>query len=177
MATEYYAARQDGAYLTCDGELVACDGSAGGAMGATAVFLDCADSSDWVQRSHECRVGGKASSFRAEIAAMWLAITNADPTVRLTVTTDFMNVINAHQAWSRRDFLLDTMLQLNADIVQTLLLAINERSAQIHIVKVKSHSMVTLNEVADQAAGQVAVDDFADLLFPADLAIDLMTFS
>eukprot|EP00961_Rhodomonas_salina_P026736 361244-Rhodomonas_salina.1 len=43
-------------------------------------------------------------------------------------------------------------LQLNADVMKALLLAINQRSAQLHIVKVKSHHGVTLNEVADQAA-------------------------
>eukprot|EP00961_Rhodomonas_salina_P019724 265598-Rhodomonas_salina.1 len=73
MAAEYYEARQDGAYLTCWGQLAACDGSAGGAMGAAAVFLDAEDGADEAHRAHACRVGGKASSFRAELVAMWLA--------------------------------------------------------------------------------------------------------
>eukprot|EP00961_Rhodomonas_salina_P237325 3207961-Rhodomonas_salina.1 len=45
---------------------------------------------------------------------MWLAVTNADPAVRLTIMTDSMNVINALQAWSRREFLRDMTRQLNA---------------------------------------------------------------
>eukprot|EP00961_Rhodomonas_salina_P229542 3102291-Rhodomonas_salina.1 len=88
-----------------------------------------------------------------------------------------MNVINALQAWSRREFLRDMTLQLNTDVMQALLLAINQRCAPIHVVKVKSHSGVALNEAADQATGLAAVDDHADLLFPADLTIDGMTFS
>eukprot|EP00961_Rhodomonas_salina_P298477 3938111-Rhodomonas_salina.3 len=84
MAHEYYEARQDGAYIHCCGELAACDGSSGGAMGAAAVFLDADDGADWSERSHACQVGGSSSSFRAETAAMWLAVTNADPSVRLT---------------------------------------------------------------------------------------------
>eukprot|EP00961_Rhodomonas_salina_P141040 1898444-Rhodomonas_salina.1 len=47
----------------------------------------------------------KLSSFRfgaRSYIVMWLAVTNADPAVRLTIMTDSMNVINALQAWSRR---------------------------------------------------------------------------
>eukprot|EP00961_Rhodomonas_salina_P018670 251215-Rhodomonas_salina.1 len=96
-------------------------------MGAAAVFLDAEDGTDEEHRAHACRVGGKASSFRAELVAMWLAVTNADPTVRLNVMTDSMNVINALQAWSRHEFLRDMTRQLNADVMQALLLAINQR--------------------------------------------------
>eukprot|EP00961_Rhodomonas_salina_P202463 2730835-Rhodomonas_salina.1 len=60
-----------------------------------------------------------------------------------------MNVINALQAWSRREFLRDITRQLNADIMKDLLLAINARFAPLHIVKVKSHRGVALNEAAD----------------------------
>eukprot|EP00961_Rhodomonas_salina_P013942 186588-Rhodomonas_salina.1 len=88
-----------------------------------------------------------------------------------------MNVINALQAWSRREFLRDMTRQLNANVMKALLLAINQRCAPIHVVKVKSHSGVALNEAADQAARLAAVDDDADLLFPADLTIYGMTFS
>eukprot|EP00961_Rhodomonas_salina_P282159 3812790-Rhodomonas_salina.1 len=84
MAEDYYEARQDGAYINCSGELAACDGSAGRAMGAAAVFSDAEVDADWAQCSHACRVGGCSSSFQAETAAMWLAVTNADPTVPLT---------------------------------------------------------------------------------------------
>eukprot|EP00961_Rhodomonas_salina_P127565 1720138-Rhodomonas_salina.1 len=61
--------------------------------------------------------------------------------------------------------------------MKSLLLAINARTAPIHIVKVKSHRGVVLNESADSAAGLAAVDDDADLLFPDDHAIEGMTFS
>eukprot|EP00961_Rhodomonas_salina_P191570 2585625-Rhodomonas_salina.1 len=88
-----------------------------------------------------------------------------------------MNVINALQAWGRREFLRDMNRQLNADVMRALLLAINVRSAPIHVVKVKSHRGVALNEAADAAAGQAAVDNNADLLFPDDNAIDGMSFS
>eukprot|EP00961_Rhodomonas_salina_P139304 1874609-Rhodomonas_salina.2 len=88
-----------------------------------------------------------------------------------------MNVINALQAWSRREFLRDMTRQLNADIMKDLLLAINARSAPLRIVKVKSHRGVALNEAADAAARLVAVDDDANLLFPDNHAIDGMSFS
>eukprot|EP00961_Rhodomonas_salina_P285462 3857427-Rhodomonas_salina.1 len=108
---------------------------------------------------------------------MWLAVENANPYQPLTVLTDSMNVINALQAWGLREFLRDMNRQLNADVMRALLLAVNAHSALIHVVKVKSHCGVTLNESADAAAGQAAVDDDADLLFPADNLIDGMTFS
>eukprot|EP00961_Rhodomonas_salina_P086255 1159269-Rhodomonas_salina.1 len=88
-----------------------------------------------------------------------------------------MNVINALQAWSRREFLRDMTRQLNAYVMKTLLLAINARSAPIHVVKVKSHRGVALNEASDGAAGLAGVDDYSDLLFPEDHTIDGMTFS
>eukprot|EP00961_Rhodomonas_salina_P225834 3053301-Rhodomonas_salina.2 len=179
MAGDYYLTRQDCAYVHHSwGELAAWDGSAGGsAMGAAAVFLDEAEGELWAERTHTCRVGGSSSSFQAELVAMWLAVENADPYQPLTVLTDSMNVINALQAWGRREFRKDMNRQLNADVMQALLLAVNARSAPIHVVKVKSHLCVTLNESADAAAGQAAVDDDADLLFPADNLIKCMTFS
>eukprot|EP00961_Rhodomonas_salina_P264103 3569214-Rhodomonas_salina.1 len=51
LAADNYAELQDGAYLWCDGELAACDGSSGGAMGAAAVFRDSDASAEWVTRT------------------------------------------------------------------------------------------------------------------------------
>jgi hypothetical protein len=45
-----------------------------------------------------------------------------------------------------------------ADIVLTLLGALNSSSATVHILKVKSHQGVQLNEEANQAAGEAAKD-------------------
>lgn len=67
-------------------------------------------------------------------------------------------------------------LQRNADIMKSLLLSINARTAPIHIITVKLHRGVVLNESADRAAGLAAVDYDADLLFPNDHSIKGMTF-
>eukprot|EP00961_Rhodomonas_salina_P109503 1474029-Rhodomonas_salina.1 len=92
MAGDFYLARQDGAYVHHSwGELTACDGSAGGAMGAAAFFLDEVEGELWAERTHACRVGGSSSSFRAELVAIWLAVENADQYQPLTVLTDSMN--------------------------------------------------------------------------------------
>eukprot|EP00961_Rhodomonas_salina_P117770 1584952-Rhodomonas_salina.3 len=67
---------------------------------------------------------------------MWLAVTNANPSILLTVLTDLMNVIHTLQAWSLHEFLLDMTRtwQRNADIMKSLLLAINAQTVLIHIV-------------------------------------------
>eukprot|EP00961_Rhodomonas_salina_P290973 3931587-Rhodomonas_salina.2 len=159
MAADYYASRQDGAYVHCTSQLAACDGSAGGAMGAAAVFCDALPNCDWAQRSFACRVWGSSSSFRAELVAMWLAVANADPHTQLTVLTDSMNVIHALQAWGRREFLRDMTRQLNADVVKALLLAVNARTATLHVVKVKSHrgSLLTKLQTWKQALLQLTM--------------------
>ena len=47
--------------------------------------------------------------------------------------------------------------QTNADIISSILLAINARMAPITLIKVKSHRGVDLNERADALAGAAAV--------------------
>ena len=84
---------------------------------------------------------------------MWQAIEHADKEVPLAVLTDSMNVIQALQAWDRAEFVREMEWQRNADILQAILLAINQRQSPITIVKVKSHRGVDLNERADILAG------------------------
>eukprot|EP00961_Rhodomonas_salina_P184999 2498019-Rhodomonas_salina.1 len=67
--------------------------------------------------------------------------------------------------------------QINADVMKQLLLAINAQSAPLHVVKVKLHRGVALNEAADEAAWLAALDDNADLLFPEDFTIEGMMFT
>ena len=104
-------------------------------MGAAAVLRD----SDGVLDTQVCKVGGAASSFRAEAAAMWQAIKAADKVRPLAVLTDSMNVIYALQAWDQTEFVREMEWQRNADILIDILLAINARAGPITIVKVKSH--------------------------------------
>lgn len=70
----YWQHRQDGAYVEWKGTLAACDRSAGGGMGAAAVLKDTAGQVS----TRVCKVGRTSSSFRAEAAAMWQAIDEAD---------------------------------------------------------------------------------------------------
>eukprot|EP00961_Rhodomonas_salina_P296218 3936152-Rhodomonas_salina.2 len=53
--------------------------------------------------------------------------------------------------------------QNNADIIQSLLDSINECTAELIVMKVKSHSEVALNEEATVAAGDVASSDSPDV--------------
>ena len=162
----YWAKRQDGAYQKWEGTLAACDGSAGKGMGAAAVLRTPTGELE----SAVCKVGGPASSFRAEAAAMWQAIFYADKSAPLAVLTDSMNVIQALQAWDRADFAREMEWQKNADILQAILLAINERVGPITIAKVKSHRGVDLNERADLLAGMAVgeeEEETATLFTPA----------
>ena len=149
VATDYWEARQDGAYLQADGILTACDGSAGGDMGARVVWQD----QDGEFTSEACKVFGPPSSFRAEAAAMHLAVDGAPRDLPLTVLTDSMNVLYALRAFNTSEFDRGMRHQRNADIIRDILMAINLRTAPTHLVKVKSHRGILLNEMADEVAG------------------------
>jgi ribonuclease HI len=162
-------------YLNWEGTLAACDGSAGSSMGAAAVLK----ATDGAIDTQVCKVGGEASSFRAEAAAMWQAIKHADKTRPLAVLTDSMNVINALQAWDQSEFVREMEWQRNADIIVDILLAINARAGPITIVKVKSHRGVCLNEHADVLAGAAAAadSDEVDTLFTPSPPDNQFTYS
>ena len=101
---------------------------------------------------------------------MWQAVYYADKAEPLVVLTDSMNVIQALQAWDRAEFTREMEWQKNADILQDILLAINNRSGQITISKVKSHRGVEMNERADLLAGMAVgaeEEDAATLFTPA----------
>ena len=172
-ASDYWKRRQDGAYLEASGNVAACDGSAGGVMGAGAVILE----PDGIITTHKVQVLGECSSFRAEAAALHLTLCHADIAVELTIMTDSMNVINALQAWNRVDFMRDMNMQLNADILQKILRQLNRRRAPTKIVKVKSHRGCFLNELADDAAAAAAQDPDSDSIFPALPQGPCITFS
>ena len=150
-ASTYWADRQDGAYLSTPGTLAACDGSAKGEMGAAAVWQH----PDGTITSDSCKVFGPPSSFRSEAAAMHIAVDGADRFTPVTIFTDSMNVIFALRSFNTCEFDRDMRHQRNADIIRDILRAINLRQAPTHIVKVKSHRGVYLNELADQEAGAV----------------------
>jgi ribonuclease HI len=118
-------------------------------MGAGAVWqeLDCTFTTD------SCKVVGPPSSFRAEAAGMHMAVDGAPRDVPLTILTDSMNVLYALRAFNTSEFDRDMRRQRNADIIRDILTAINLRSAPTHLVKVKSHRGIHLNELADEAAG------------------------
>eukprot|EP00961_Rhodomonas_salina_P193350 2610303-Rhodomonas_salina.1 len=71
-AVDFWAARQDGTQLTRPPPTIlaaACDGSAGGVMGAGAAIDDLGTITEVA-----CQVGGETSSFRAEAAVLHLAL-------------------------------------------------------------------------------------------------------
>ena len=106
-----------------------------------------------------CKVAGPSSSIRAEAAAMYIAIHNAPQQKHITVFTDSMNVIFALQVWYTEEFRRDMRWQKQADIIKLILTCINQQSAPTHVVKVKSHIGVYLNERADVEAGAAAAAD------------------
>ena len=67
--------------------------------------------------------------------------------------------------------------QKNSDIIMPLLEALNERTKETHIIKVKSHRGVELNELADREAGEVIDDDEAALKFTDVEALEGMRFT
>eukprot|EP00961_Rhodomonas_salina_P193865 2617374-Rhodomonas_salina.1 len=93
--------------------------------------------------------------------------------------TDSMNVISALQAWGYEECYQDMVCQNNTDIIQSLLDAINERTAELVVIKVKSHSGVALNEEADVAAGDAANSDSPDVdtVFEVQALASDFTFS
>mmetsp|Transcript_35403 Transcript_35403/g.72869 ORF Transcript_35403/g.72869 Transcript_35403/m.72869 type:complete len:570 (+) Transcript_35403:200-1909(+) len=162
-AQKYWQSRQDGAYLFAVGTTAACDGSVKTDMGAAAVWLDGEGSPG----EASCKVAGPHSSFRAECAAMHMAVQNPDRSTTLTVFTDSMNVIHALMAWNTEEFTRDMRWQKHADILKLILEVINRRKAPTRIVKVKSHRGVAINEWADRLAGEAASapDDEVDTLY------------
>jgi ribonuclease HI len=118
--------------------------------------------------------------MRAELTAMFLALSNTDPDKKLVVMTDSMNTIQALATWGRAEYFRDMNRQRCADIMRTLLGTINNRGAPVHVVKVKSHHGVQLNEEADAAAGEAASSEgegYATLFDQADDNPPPFTFS
>ena len=124
-----------------------------------------------------CKVGGRASSFRAEAAAVWLALSTLDKDIVLNIYTDSMNVVDTLQKWQRREFLADMRHQKNADIIMPLLEALNERTKETHVIKIKSHRGVELNELADREAGDVGNNEEAPYHFTDIPELDGMRFT
>jgi ribonuclease HI len=157
-AQQYWQSRQDGFTWTLPPStvLAATDGSVKTEMGAAAVIQL---SPTEALMSFQCKVGGAPSSFRAELAAISMALINSPKHQPLVIMTDSMNAIQALHTWGHQEYFRDMERQKNADIVRGLLEAINHRSAHVHIVKVKSHRGVQLNEIADSEANAAAQAD------------------
>ena len=100
-ALAYWTWLQDGQYITVPGVKAACDGSAGKEMGAAAVWQLETDADEYFD---SCKVSGPSSSFRAEAAAMHIALLNTPSHKHLTIFTDSMNVIFALQSWHTEEF-------------------------------------------------------------------------
>eukprot|EP00961_Rhodomonas_salina_P103499 1392271-Rhodomonas_salina.1 len=73
-----------------------------------------------------------------------------------------MNVIHALQAWGHAEYFHDMHRQRHADIIGAILMLINKHTKTTHIVKVKPHSGVRLNEAADVEAGAVTEAEITD---------------
>eukprot|EP00961_Rhodomonas_salina_P121224 1631735-Rhodomonas_salina.1 len=103
-------------------------------------------------------VGCPASSFRAELAAIWLALTDKKfpSDILLNIYTDLLNAIFLLQHWGHQDFRPNMKLQQLSDITCQLLTALNDCTAETHFIKAKSHRGCVLNEVADVAAEEGA---------------------
>ena len=183
-ATIYWGSRQESPYVSFPGNHCGTDGSShgsgeAGSMGASVVFIPPLDeqTEDGEVQVASVQVGGLCSSFPAEAAAMWLAFTTMDPHNRLNVYTDSMNVIDCLRKWQRREFLADMRQQKNSDIIMPLLTALNERTAATHIIKIKSHRGMELNELADREAGIIVSDKEARICFPDVPPLDKMWFT
>jgi ribonuclease HI len=176
--TEYWRARQDGAYFEDEQvTLAACDGSVKGDMGAAAVI--CPPGAEPIIIHGKVAGAEVGSSYRAEAAAMSFAVQHAPKHIPLVIYTDSMNVIHALQAWNRRIFCRDLSRQRNADILERILSDINARSARTTVVKVKSHRGIPLNEEADVWAGTAAAADSEEVewYFATDPPDNAMTFT
>eukprot|EP00961_Rhodomonas_salina_P108340 1458459-Rhodomonas_salina.2 len=84
-------------------------------MGAGAVIFD--QTNPHACDTHAVKVSGASSSFRAEAAAMHLAVTRSPADKKLIIMTDSMNVISALQAWGYEEYYQDMVHQNNADII------------------------------------------------------------
>eukprot|EP00961_Rhodomonas_salina_P251559 3401136-Rhodomonas_salina.3 len=103
-------------------------------------------------------VGSPASSFRVELAAIWLTLTdeNFPPDMQLNIYTESLDAIFSIQHWGHQDFRPNMKLQYSSDIMSQLLTALNECTAETHFIKVKSHRGCVLNEAANMAAEEGA---------------------
>ena len=152
-AVHYWTNRQESRCSSLPGLHVGTDGSSHGSgepgvMGAAMVFIPTAGDQDSDSASSSgaddevkvarIQVGGQCWSFRAEAAAMWLALTSLDSDIILNIYTDSMNVIDTIRKWQRKEFLANMLQQKNSDIIMPLLEALNERTKETHIIKVKA---------------------------------------
>eukprot|EP00961_Rhodomonas_salina_P204265 2756370-Rhodomonas_salina.1 len=104
--------------------------------------------------AHHCSVGGDLSSLRAEAAVMDLLLDHTDKSVKLVVFTDSLALMRLLDGCDRADFFPLPELQQHSDIMDKLSGKLNARSGETVIVKIKSHTDVPLNELADGEANK-----------------------
>ena len=108
---------------------------------------------------------------------MWLALATLQDDEIVNIYTDSMNVIDMLRKWQRKEFLADMRQQKDSDIVMQLLEALNTRTEATHIIKVKSHCWMELNEYADTEAGAVILDETLKPTFAEVLPVNGMHFT
>eukprot|EP00961_Rhodomonas_salina_P057765 776156-Rhodomonas_salina.1 len=98
------------------------------------------------------QVPGSPCSVRAEAAAMLELLLRAPPTTPLTVLCDSLSLLRLLKNYHRRDFQFQPFQHRQLDLLERILDALRDRTADTLLVKVKSHSGIELNEQADLLA-------------------------
>eukprot|EP00961_Rhodomonas_salina_P246917 3336116-Rhodomonas_salina.1 len=97
---------------------------------------------------------GPPSSLRAEAAAMLELLLTLPPTIQLTVLSDSLSLLRLLNNYHRRGFRFQPLQHQELDLLERILDALRERTAETLLVKVKSHTGIELNAEADRLAKQ-----------------------
>lgn len=154
VAWDYYReAQQDAAQDTWGGVVAAIDGSVERKtekMGSgVTVGFRLEPAATWA-----FAVGGPLSSLRAEAAALHGVLELVSGDEPLLIFTDCLVLLTVLYRWGQVDYWPDPEELLHFDIIEPCIQLLRRRAAKTHLVKVKSHSGLLLNERADALAEQ-----------------------
>lgn len=160
--TKVYVNAIQGTQYVTQGHLLAAtdcsmkkDGSGDSKMGGGYCF------SEGGPASKSFQVGGDAASLRAEAAAMWQVLISARtiPTRSLVILCDSLGLLQMLRGYHRKDYQYHPHSYTHFDIIKLILEELNARKAAVHLVKVKSHVGIELNERADVLANEGLLSD------------------
>jgi ribonuclease HI len=154
----YMESQQDAAQRGWDGIVAAIDGSVDRkteTMGAGFVVGTGPQPVD----SLSFPVGGPLASLRGEAAGLDCLLDRVEPSKPLLVFIDCLVLFTILDRWGRVDFWPEPDDVKHFDIISSCLQKLRRRTGDTHLVKVKSHSGLLMNDRADALAEQGRISE------------------